>query len=402
MDLPTIQQLRYLVNLYDNGSFHAAAAACFVSQSTLSTGIKNLETQLNSLLVDRSNRVLVFTESGEEVVVIARKILEEAHDIVNITRRSKEHLTGTLKLGMIPTVMPFILPKLIHQLAGEYPRLDLQLTEEVTDTLIDRLQAGILDLILIALPYRPAERENLHHEFLFEDQFHVAFHPDMPCACSMHDANGNVEGKAKNGKSNGTRKGQPAAKSKTSGNGKGTREAISETACLSPDHIPEFPAERLLLLSEGHCLRGHALSACAQRSSTKLNTFELKNLYTLLRLVDENFGFTYLPQMAVNNGLLAHTSVMTKPVEASRKITMIWRKSSSRDEEFRLLGDVIRRVMEAGENENASAAADEVSPALAEAPIGGRSETSKSSAGKKHRGSHREIRKPARSRAVSR
>ena len=294
MDLPTIQQLRYLVNLRDCGSFHAAAAACYVSQSTLSTGIKKLETQLGTLLVDRSNRVLVFTEVGEEVVGIARRILGLSEEIVRVSRRHDAPLSGTLRLGAIPTIMPFVAGPLIEGLREEFADCDLELVEDQSELLIEKLLAGRVDVIVLALPFKRVERENLNSLDLFEDRFHLAALPDM----------------------------------------------LGRVAACGQDDVPN---EELLLMADGHCLRGHALHACSDRRSHRYNTFEVNSLDTLVQLVQRGLGYTMIPEIALRAGLLEGTGVVHRPVDAARTISLVWRKSSSRDEEFRLLGELLRK-----------------------------------------------------------
>jgi len=295
MDLPTVQQLRYLVSLADNNSFHAAAAACFVSQSTLSTGIKNLETQLGTLMVDRSNRVLVFTEVGTEVVGLAREVLEKAGEIVRASQSSHGLLTGPLKVGGIPTIVPFVLVELISRIATAYPELSLELTEGTSDDLIEKLLQGRLDILMLALPYKSVERENLNSMSLFEDPFHLAYHPSLA---------GQVSGLG--------------------------------------EKLTELPADQLLLMAEGHCLRGHALEACSLRRSPRLNTFEINSLQTLTGLVDSGLGYTFFPEVAIKGGLLRGTEIKNEPLTASRTVSLVWRKSSSRDEEFRLFGELFQ------------------------------------------------------------
>jgi len=295
MDLPTVQQLRYLVSLADNGSFHAAAAACYVSQSTLSTGIKNLETQLGALMVDRSNRILVFTEVGTEVVALAREVLEKAANIVRASQSSHGMLTGPLKVGGIPTIIPFVLVDLISRIATSYPELSLQLTEGTSDELIEKLLQGRLDVLLLALPYKAVERENLNSLSLFEDPFHLAYHPSLS----------------------------------------------SEVAGLG-SKVTDLPTDRLLLMAESHCLRGHALEACSLRRSSRLNTFEINSLQTMKGLVNSGIGYTFIPEVAISEGLLEGTEIVNEPMVASRTISLVWRKSSSRDEEFRLFSELFQ------------------------------------------------------------
>lgn len=293
MDLPTIQQLRYLVNLSDCGSFHAAAAACYVSQSTLSTGIKNLETQLGVLLVDRSNRVLVFTEVGEQVVQIARDVLEKASDIVLASMAGHDLLTGNLKVGSVPTILPFVVVELMSRVKESYPELTLSLTEGTTSNLVEKLQQGRLDVLILALPYKEVERENLNTMPLFKDRFHFAYHHSMAAVMK--------------------------------GNGGDAKK---------------LPPNDLLLMAEGHCLRGHALNACSMRKSSRVNTYEISSLQTLKGLVNSGVGYSYFPEVAVEAGWLEGTDIITEPLEASRTISLVWRKSSSRDEEFKLFGEL--------------------------------------------------------------
>lgn len=300
MDLPTIQQLRYLVSLSEAGSFHAAASACYVSQSTLSTGIKNLETQLGTMMVDRSNRVLVFTEVGQEVVGMARDILEKSGEIVRISKQRKELLTGTLKLGGIPTILPFVIAPLLKRLETVYPHCNLQLMEDKSDALLEKLLQGRVDVLLLALPYKQVERENLQTLALFEDPFYLTCNKGM----------------------------------------------MEKLGALSPQNIP---TEDLLLMSEGHCLRGHALNACSTKRNSKINTNDVSSLNTLVQLVDQGMGYTYLPEIAIKCGHLTEGfDVATQPTQSSRTISLVWRKSSSRDEEFKRFGEMFVDLVSPG------------------------------------------------------
>lgn len=289
-----MQQLKYFVSLADNGSFHAAAAACYVSQSTLSTGIKNLETQLGVLLVDRSNRVLVFTEVGQQILAIAREVLSKAHDIVIASRASHELLTGTIKIGGIPTILPFILSDLLSKARSSYPELNMEFTEDTSDKLIEKLLQGRLDLLILALPYSRVERENLQTLTLFEDKFHLAY---------------------------------PSSLEKEVG-GKG-------------EEPEQLPIDRLLLMGDGHCLRGHALDACSLKRQSRISTFEVTNLQTLKGLVAGGIGYTFFPDVALKDAhFINGDDIKTEPVLASRSISLVWRKSSSRDEEFKLFAEL--------------------------------------------------------------
>jgi len=300
MDLPTIQQLRYLVSLSDAGSFHAAAAACYVSQSTLSTGIKNLETQLGTLMVDRSNRVLVFTEIGQEVVQLAREVLAKSEEIVRASQQRNEPLSGTLRMGGIPTVLPYLVGPLLKRIETEYPECTLQLLEDTSDKLIEKLLQGRVDVLLLAMPYKLIERENLNTLALFEDPFHLACQSGK-----LKQLNGSSE--------------------------------------------EDIESENLMLMADGHCLRGHALNACGTKRSGKINTNEVNSLTTLVHLIDRGFGYTYLPEIAIRDGhLLNGFKVETQVVKASRTIGLVWRKSSSRDDEFKALGELMKGLVSVG------------------------------------------------------
>ncbi len=292
MTLPTVKQLRYFVALVDEGHFGRAAAASFVSQSAFSTAIREFEQILGAQLVDRTNRQVVITAKGQDVAVQARLVLRDLESLVELAEGRQEPLTGELRLGVIPTIAPFLLPKLLPKLRRRYPRLRLFLTEDQTERLHTRLLDGELDLVLLALPYELKNTETLE---LFADRFLLA-----------------------------------------------CRDGSS---LVDPERyrFNRLDAESVLLLEDGHCLRDHALEACKIRSTEKLSRFSANSLLTLVEMVDADLGVTFLPEMARGSVLLRNTRVKLYPLEkrSLRTIGLIWRKGSSRADEFALLGDFI-------------------------------------------------------------
>lgn len=289
MNLPSVRHLRHLTALHDHGHFGRAADACHVTQSTLSASIKELECVLQVTLVDRSKRRVVLTPVGVETVERARRIVKEVEDLVNFTTASRDPLSGTLRMGTIPTVGPFLLPRVLPSLREAYNNLKLYLVEDLTDRLIDSLHRGELDVVLLALPYDCGAVETV---ILFEDPFVV---------------------------------GLPRT------------HALAEEG---PVKLQRLWCEDLLLLKDGHCLRDHALKACRLADRRQTQGFEATSLATLVQMVDNGLGTTLLPTLAVDAGLLRGTNIVARPLlsdESARKIGLIWRRGTGRREEFRLL-----------------------------------------------------------------
>jgi LysR family hydrogen peroxide-inducible transcriptional activator len=292
--LPSLTQLRHLVAVADHGHFGRAAAACFITQSSLSASIKELETVLGKVLIERTRRSVMMTPLGEETVSRARKVLTDVEEIVDLVNASGDPLMGSLRLGVIPTIGPFLLPRVLPALRRAYPGLKLYLREEQSARLIDALGSGNLDLLLLAFPY-PADG---FETYLFaDDPFWVAFP-------------------------------------------KGHRYASKERV-MSTD----LEGEKLLLLEEGHCLRDHALSACSLTGEISAAEFQASSLHTLVQMVDNGLGLTLLPKMAIDAGIAKATRVQMRPMEGkgiSRQIGFVWRISWPRKEEFVLLAKFFR------------------------------------------------------------
>ena len=292
--LPTIKQLQYLVALHEHGHFGRAAEASFVSQSTLSASIRELESLLGVTLVERSRRVVRFTPLGEQVVAKAHRLLREAEELSDLVQASGKPLSGELRMSVIPTIAPFLLPRILPRLRKERPNLKLFLREETSDHAVESLHHGRADCVLLALPFATGEVEMAH---IADDRLFIALPKDDP---------------------------------------------RDPPAVFSPEMIDEG---RLLLLEDGHCLKEHALAACNRPELRASATMIGTSLHTLVQMVDNGLGMTMLPQMAIDAGILHETEVVARPLKArnaSREIALIWRKNSPRGEEFRLLAEELR------------------------------------------------------------
>jgi LysR family hydrogen peroxide-inducible transcriptional activator len=291
--LPSLRQLAYLVELAERLNFRAAAEAQFVTQSTLSAGIKGVETLLGTQLVERDKRHVRLTAIGEDVVARARELLAGAADLAEAARSSTGPLSGPLRFGTIPTIAPFLLPEVLPPLRKAYPDLKLYLREDLTGRLIERLRAGHLDIALIALPYDTGE---LHVRELFKDVFWYVARAD-----------------------------DPAAKEK-------------EIA------LRKLDTGAVLLLEEGHCLRDHAIAACGPRRGAWGAQVEATSLYTLIQMVDGGLGVTLLPEITLKAGLLKDTRLIARPFAPpapSRTLALITRRSSPRVRDVELIAELI-------------------------------------------------------------
>ena len=292
--LPTIKQLQYLVALHEHEHFGRAAEASFVSQSTLSAGVRELETLLGTTLVERTRRVVRFTALGNAVVEKAHRILREAEDLTDLVQAAGRPLTGQLRMSVIPTIAPFLLPRVLPRLRRERPDLELFLREEASQHAVESLQHGRVDCVLLALPFDTGDVDSA---LIDTDTLVIAFPKDDP------------------------------------------RDPPAEVA---PSAIDEG---RLLLLEDGHCLKDHALAACNRADVPADTAMVGTSLHTLVQMVNNGLGVTMLPQMAIDAGILTGTDVVTRPLKsrnATRDIALIWRKNSPRGSDFELLADELR------------------------------------------------------------
>lgn len=297
-DAVTLRQLRYLVAVADTLHFGRAASACHVSQPSLSTQIQQLESALGAALVERTQRRVLLTPAGREVVARARRILGEVSDLAAFARGAGAPLSGELRLGVIPTLAPYYLPGILPALRQDHPDLKLLLREDLTGRLLDMLRAGRLDTLILALPVDDPGLETVP---LFDEPFHVA----LPAG---HPLTG--------------------------------QDNVSEDGLQS---------ERLLLLEEGHCFRDQALAVCGfDAGGGERDGFAGTSLNTLCEMVAGRIGITLLPALAAAR---APAGVETRPFAApapSRRMGLVWRRGSPRDSELRLLADYLRAHAPAG------------------------------------------------------
>ena len=294
--LPSLRQLRYLLALAEHLNFTRAAEASFVSQSTLSTGLKELESTLGVQLVERDKQTVALTAVGQEVVARARQVLAAAEDLSDFASDASRPMQGQLRLGVIPTIAPFVLPTVMPALREKFPQLQLALREDLTAHLLERLRNRQLDFALIALPY---DTDDLRVLPLYKDRFWLVGREKDP--------------------------------------------AISGRAI----QLSSEWTERLLLLEEGHCLRDHALQACSATEVASVDGIEATSLLTLVQMVASGMGVALLPELAIHSGLLDTLSLKSRPLAPpapERTIALVTRPTSAHMAEFEAIAQVIASV----------------------------------------------------------
>ena len=290
--LPTLRQLAYLVELSGRLNFRAAAEAQFVTQSTLSAGIKELERLLDVQLVERDKRHVRLTAVGEDIAARGRELLAAATDLAEAARSAARPLSGPLRLGAIPTIAPFLLPSVLPALRRAYGELKLYLREDLTKRLLERLRAGGLDVALIALPF---DTGDLYVRELFKDQFSFV-----------------------------AREADPAVR------GKGVA-------------LGKIDIGDMLLLEEGHCLRDHAIAACGSRRDWE-SRVEATSLATLIQMVEGGLGVTLLPEITLDAGILKGTRLVARPLSPpapARTLALVARPTSPRRRDADLLAEFL-------------------------------------------------------------
>ena len=293
--LPTMKQLQYLVALADTQHFGRAAQRCYIAQSTLSAGIRDLESVLGIAIAERSNRHVLITRVGLQIAERARALLRDAEEVMEMARAGRSPMTGEMRLGVIPTIGPFLLPRVLPVLRDRFPDLTIYLREEQTAPLLARLEEGELDVALIALPY---ETEDLSIDVILKDEFLFACHRTHALACT---------------------------------------DEVS---------LEALAGEQLMLLAEGHCLRGHTLDACGVGDTKARAQFEASSLHTLVQMVAAGIGVTLIPQLAVDARVIQGTGISLSrlAMPASRDIGLAWRPTSLRTDDFRLLAQTLREL----------------------------------------------------------
>ncbi len=293
-----LRDLRYLVALADHKHFGRAADASFVSQPTLSTQLKKFEDELGVSLIERNPRNVMMTEVGEAVVARARMMLREADEIRAVARRAKDPESGMVKLGIFPTLGPYLLPHIIPAIVSRYPKLELILVEEKTEVILRMLHEGDLDCGILAMPI---PEDNLHVEFLFEEDFVLA----VP-------------------------KQHPMAKQKKV-------------------RLADLSEEKLLLLDDGHCMRDQALDVCHMAGAGERSGFRATSLETLRHMVAANVGITLMPALTVNPPSTASAAIQLIPFAdpaPHRRIAMVWRRSSALTAFLQMLVPLVKSVPE--------------------------------------------------------
>ncbi len=291
MSRPTIRQIEYLIALEHEKSFSKAAVYCNVTQSTLSAGIKDLEIVIGQNLVNRSGRKISLTPLGSETVEQGRKILRDVDHIMARAKAAQAPLSGTIRLGVIPTIAPYLLPYILPELQQSFPALELQLYEDMSARLVEMLHTRKIDAAIIAFPY---ETEGMEQHNLFEEEFYLA---------------------------------SPKNKS-------------------LPDNlsVKDIKPEELLLLEDGHCLRDHALSACKLQLPHRRKTFSATSLATLIQMVGHGYGVTLLPEMVVKHAPMPNgiTLAPFKTPAPKRQIGMIWNVSTPQKRDLQELCEKLR------------------------------------------------------------
>jgi LysR family transcriptional regulator, hydrogen peroxide-inducible genes activator len=276
-----LRDLKYLVSLADHKHFGRAAAACFISQPTLSTQIKKLEDELGVALVERAPRRVMLTPAGRDAAERARRIVADVEEMKEAARRSQNPEAGTVRLGIFPTLGPYLLPHVVPRIRERFPQLELLLIEEKTEVILRQLREGRLDAGVLALPLHD---DQLHLEFLFEEPFMLAVPGSHPLA-----------------------------------------NAGSLT-------MQDLANESLLLLEDGHCLRDQALDVCHMAGAGEKNGFRATSLETLRQMVAANVGMTLLPVLSVKPPVSSSPDVHLvtfRAPEPNRRIAMVWRRSSA-------------------------------------------------------------------------
>ncbi len=292
--IPSIKQLKYLCAVAEHKHFSKAAEACHVTQSTLSAAIQELESQLGIVIFERNKKSVLITPLGEKLLHQARIILGDVEDFVSLAKSHDEALSGELRLGVIPTIGPFLLPHLLKELRQQYPKLKLFLKEDLSAQLLQHLQQGDLDLIIMAFPYHLPDMETVP---LFKDEFLLCLPPG---------------------------------------------HALERSKLVRQQQLR---GEQLLLLEEGHCLRDHALEACKLESADTDLVYQGTSLHTLVQMVANGLGVTLLPAISVQADVLGDTHLKLKHFNnenVSREIGMAWRKSDPRKADYQLLAEFIR------------------------------------------------------------
>jgi len=295
--LPNLKHLSYLLALDKHQHFNNAAQACFVSQSTLSSAILKLEEQLSCQLLERDHKSFVFTCHGKQVVALAQQLLLSANELVDFAKQQSAYDVGSIRLGCIPTIAPFLLTDLVQVCQHKLPKLELYLREDTTENLMLQLEQGEIDCAILAFPIN---KHNFSMKTLGKDSFYIA----------------------------------------------GDERLINKFKHSSRYEV--LPERSIFLLNKEHCLTEHAVSACQLADVSRINSFSASSLATLVQMTAFHHGVTFLPKMAVDKGIGQPENLTIEPIDGDvyRDIGMIWRKTSMREQTFKALGALINHLLE--------------------------------------------------------
>jgi LysR family hydrogen peroxide-inducible transcriptional activator len=294
--LPNLKHLNYLLALDKYQHFNKAAQACFVSQSTLSSAILKLEEQLSCQLLERDHKSFVFTSHGKQVVLLAKQLLLSANEFVTFAKQQDGQNSGSIRIGCIPTIAPFLLTDLVQECQKKLPRLEVYLCEDTTENLMQQLEQGEIDCAILAFPL---PKHNFVFKVLGKDKFCIA----------------------------------------------GDKKLVN--CLINSFDYDILPKNSIFLLNREHCLAEHAVSACQLADSSRINSFSASSLATLVQMTAFHHGITFLPQMAVDKGIGEFEGLTIKSMSGDvyREIGMIWRKKSMREHSFLALSDLISSLL---------------------------------------------------------
>lgn len=297
MPQPSIRQLQYLLAVVELRHFKQAAERCFVTQSTLSTGVQELENILGAQLLERTKRKVLPTPLGLQVAEKAREMLALSAEMLQIAQYDQEEMSGILKLGVIPTIAPFLLPKVLPVIREKFPNLALYLVEEQSGQLLQRLDSGEIDCAILALPFELSKYE---YKSFYQEDFYVAF---------------------------------PEA------------HALSQGGAILAD---DLPVEELLMLEDGHCFKDHALAACHFSGMQQRAAFQGTSLYTLMEMVAGGQGITFLPAMAIDSNLTQQSGIKLRPLAEKgphRDVGLVWRPTFHKKSDLEQLMALMKTVL---------------------------------------------------------
>jgi len=294
--LPTIRQMQYLLTLYETRNFRRAAEICHITQPTLSAAIKEMEILLGLPVLDRSRKKsVIFTAFGEEVIDTAKTIMPQLDHLIDKAKQMAQPLSGPMRLGLIPTIAPYLLPDILPDLQKKFRNIDFQIVEDMSANLIKKLHAGKIDMAVLAFPY---ETDGLNQMTFFEEPFYCAVQKGV----------------------------------------------FSKDQKLT---LSDLDNHKLLLLEDGHCLRDHALSACKMQDIEDKKTLSATSLLTLIQMVSQGYGITLLPEMVLNHGVVPKNLSLhgfKKPVP-SRKIGVLWRQKDPHEKDIKTVIREMKAVL---------------------------------------------------------